>query len=67
MSFTVTGFIAWQLVTPCVLQHDGLWHVQGPDVGVMLDVGTCVSAVCNPEKSDPLREVYRLPQGLRPY
>lgn len=33
-----------------VLQHDGLWHVQRPDVGVMLDVRTSVSAVCNPEK-----------------
>lgn len=33
-----------------MLQHDGLWHVQRPDMGVMLDVRTCVSAICNPEQ-----------------
>lgn len=49
ISFSVPGLIARQM-TVCVLQHDGLWHVQRPNVGVMLNVGTCVSAVCNPEK-----------------
>lgn len=34
----------------CVLQHGGLWHVRRPDVGVMLDVRTFASVVCNPEK-----------------
>lgn len=50
ISSTVSGFIAWQLVAWYALQHVALWHVQRPDVGVKLDVRTCVSAVCNREK-----------------